>query len=129
MDNITLKSSPDTPYFPEVNFDADTGVCEISGESYMEETYKFYLPLVNWIKEYIKNTNNKIELVIKLIYLNTSSTKCILDMLEVLKEYQDKGGDVKVIWYYDIEDPDMVNEVEDFEVESGIKIELQKFEP
>jgi len=129
MDNITLKSSPDTPYFPEVNFDADTGVCEISGESYMEETYKFYLPLVNWIKEYIKNTNNKIELVIKLIYLNTSSTKCILDMLEVLKEYQDKGGDVKVIWYYDIEDPDMVNEVEDFEVESGIKIELRKFEP
>ena len=129
MDNITLKSSPDTPYFPEVNFDADTGVCEISGESYMEETYKFYLPLVNWIKEYIKNTNNKIELVIKLIYLNTSSTKCILDMLEVLKEYQDKEGDVKVIWYYDIEDPDMVNEVEDFEVESGIKIELRKFEP
>jgi len=129
MDNITLKSSPDTPYFPEVNFDADTGVCKISGESYMEETYKFYLPLVNWIKEYIKNTNNKIELVIKLIYLNTSSTKCILDMLEVLKEYQDKGGDVKVIWYYDIEDPDMVNEVEDFEVESGIKIELRKFEP
>jgi len=129
MDNITLKGSPDTPYFPEVNFDADTGVCEISGESYMEETYKFYLPLVNWIKEYIKNTNNKIELVIKLIYLNTSSTKCILDMLEVLKEYQDKEGDVKVIWYYDIEDPDMVNEVEDFEVESGIKIELRKFEP
>lgn len=129
MDNITLKSSPDTPYFPEVNFDADTGVCEISGESYMEETYKFYLPLVNWIKDYIKNTNNKIELVIKLIYLNTSSTKCILDMLEVLKEYQDKGGDIKVIWYYDIEDPDMVDEVEDFEVESGIKIELRKFEP
>jgi hypothetical protein len=129
MDNITLKSSPDTPYFPEVNFDADTGVCEISGESYMEETYKFYLPLVNWIKEYIKNTNNKIELVIKLIYLNTSSTKCILDMLEVLKEYKDKGGDVKVIWYYDTEDPDMVDEVEDFEVESDIKIELRKFEP
>jgi hypothetical protein len=95
----------------------------------MEETYKFYLPLVNWIKDYIKNTNNKIELVIKLIYLNTSTTKCILDMLDVLKEYQDKGGDVKVIWYYDIEDPDMVDEVEDFEMESGMKIELRKFEP
>ncbi|MGM0503559.1 MAG: DUF1987 domain-containing protein [Bacteroidota bacterium] len=128
MENITLKSSPETPYFPEVNFDADTGICEISGESYMEETYKFYLPLITWIKQYIKNKNQKIELVIKLIYLNTSSTKCILDMLEVLKDYQDKGGNVKVIWYYDTEDPDMVDEVEDFEVESGIKIELRKFE-
>ncbi|SRR6056297_1241050 len=128
MENITLKSSPETPYFPEVNFDADTGICEISGESYMEETYKFYLPLITWIKQLIKNKNQKIDLVIKLIYLNTSSTKCILDMLEVLKDYQDQGGDVKVIWYYDTEDPDMVDEVEDFEVESGIKIELRKFE-
>src|SRR6056297_215428 len=129
MENITLTSSPETPYFPEVNFDVESGKCEISGESYMEETYKFYLPLITWIKQYIETKNQKIELIIKLIYLNTSSTKCILDMLEVLKDYQDKGGDVKVIWYYDIEDPDMVNEVEDFEVESGIKIELRKFEP
>ncbi|MFP4023727.1 MAG: DUF1987 domain-containing protein [Thiohalospira sp.] len=128
MENITLKSSPDTPYFPEINFDAETGICEISGESYMEETYKFYLPLITWIKEYIKTKNNKIELIIKLIYLNTSSTKCILDMLEILKDYQDKGGDVKVIWYYDNDDPDMIYEVEDFEVESGIKIELRKFD-
>jgi len=128
MENITLTSSPETPYFPEVNFDVETGKCEISGESYMEETYKFYLPLITWIKQYIETKNQKIELIIKLIYLNTSSTKCILDMLEVLKDYQDKGGDVKVIWYYDIDDPDMVDEVEDFEVESGMKIELREFE-
>jgi len=128
MENITLTSSPETPYFPEVNFDVESGKCEISGESYMEETYKFYLPLITWIKQYIETKNQKIELIIKLIYLNTSSTKCILDMLEVLKDYQDKGGDVKVIWYYDIDDPDMVDEVEDFEVESGMKIELREFE-
>lgn len=127
MENITLKSSPETPYFPEVNFDAETGICEISGESYMEETYKFYLPLITWIKEYINTKNNKIELVIKLIYLNTSSTKCILDILEILKDYKDKGGEVKVTWYYDTDDPDMVDEVEDFEVESGIKIDLKEF--
>jgi len=128
MENITLTSSPETPYFPEVNFDVETGKCEISGESYMEETYKFYLPLITWIKQHIETKNQEIELIIKLIYLNTSSTKCILDMLEVLKDYQDKGGDVKVIWYYDIDDPDMVDEVEDFEVESGMKIELREFE-
>lgn len=127
MENITLKSSPETPYFPEVNFDADTGICEISGESYMEETYKFYLPLITWIKDYIKTKNNKIELIIKLIYLNTSSTKCILDMLEILKDYKDQGGEAKVTWFYDTDDPDMVDEVEDFEVESGIKIDLKEF--
>lgn len=128
MENITLTSSPTTPYFPEVMFDADKGVCEISGESYMEETYKFYLPLINWLKDYTKEVKKPVELNIKLIYLNTSSTKCVLDMLEILKDYEEDGGKVKVNWYYDKSDPDMVDEVEDFEAESGVKIELKEFE-
>lgn len=127
MENILIKSSPETPYFPEVNFNASSGLCEIAGESYMEETYKFFLPLTSWIKDYINIVNKNIELNIKLIYLNTSSTKCILDILEILKNYEDKGGKVKVVWYYDKEDPDMIDEVEDFEAESGIKIELREF--
>jgi len=128
MENITLTSSPTTPYFPEVKFDAKKGICEISGESYMEETYKFYLPLINWLKNYTKEVKKPIELNIKLIYLNTSSTKCVLDMLEILKDYEDEGGKVKVNWYYDASDPDMVDEVEDFEAESGMKIALHEFE-
>jgi hypothetical protein len=128
MENIILTSSSTTPYFPEVNFDFTSGVCEIKGESYMEETYKFYLPLINWIKEFTADVKSKLELNIKLIYLNTSSTKCLLDILELLKDYEDKGGDVKVNWFYDQSDPDMIDEVEDFEAESGIKIKLIKFE-
>ena len=128
MENITLQSSPNTPYFPEVNFDITAGICEIKGESYMEETYKFYLPLINWIKDYIKDINKKLELNIKLIYLNTSSTKCVLDILELLKDYEDDGGEVSVIWFYDKDDPDMIDEVEDFEAESGMKIVLKEFE-
>ena len=127
MENITLQSSPATPYFPEVNFNVDQGSCELKGESYMEETYKFYLPLINWIKDYTKNIKRKLELNVKLIYLNTSSTKCVLDILEILKDYEDQGGEVKVNWYYDKSDPDMIDEVEDFEAESGMKIELREF--
>lgn len=127
MENIILTSSPTTPYFPEVSFDVDKGICEIRGESYMEETYKFYLPLINWIKDYIKLIKKPLELNIKLIYLNTSSTKCILDILENLKDFEDDSGQVKVNWYYDKSDPDMIDEVEDFEAESGIKIELKEF--
>ena len=117
MESITLKSSPTTPYFPEVNFNANTGICEIVGESYMEETYKFYLPLINWLKDFLKENSNKLELNIKLVYLNTSSTKCVLDILEILKDHHDQGKQISVNWYYDKSDPDMVDEVEDFEAE------------
>lgn len=128
MENIILKSSSATPYFPEVNFNFENGECEIKGESYMEETYKFYLPLINWIKEYTKNEKKKLDLNIKLVYLNTSSTKCVLDILELLKDYEDQGGNINVNWFFDKSDPDMIDEVEDFEAESGVKIKLIEFE-
>ncbi len=124
MENIIIKSSKETPYFPEVSFDAKSGICEISGESYMEETYKFYLPLLEWIKNYTSENREPLNLVFKLIYLNTSTSKCILDMLEVARDYKEKGKNVEIDWYFDPEDPDMVDEVEDFEAEAGIDINL-----
>ncbi|MEA2105201.1 MAG: DUF1987 domain-containing protein [Bacteroidota bacterium] len=129
MESINIKRSTETPYFPAVSFDAKSGICEISGESYMEETYKFYLPLISWLKEFMEETNKPITFNIKLIYLNTSTSKCILDILELLKSSKSKGKEVSINWFYDSDDPDMIDEVEDFEVESGIKIELRKFEP
>ncbi len=48
--------------------------------------------------------------------------------MEILKDFEDDGGNVKVNWYFDKSDPDMVEEVEDFEAESGMKIKLIEFE-
>jgi len=127
MQNIHIQRSLENPDKPEVKFNAETGVCEIIGESYMESTYTFYLPLMNWIEEYIKNVGNKITMNIKLVYFNTSATKCLLDIFEILKKYQEEGGEVEVNWFYDNEDPDMIHEVEDFEIESGLEINLKEF--
>ena len=54
MENLIINSSSETPYFPRVSFDAETGICDISGESFMEETYKFYSPLMEWLEKYLK---------------------------------------------------------------------------
>jgi hypothetical protein len=127
MQNIYIPRNSDNPDKPEVHFNAETGVCEIIGESYMESTYTFYLPLMNWIEEYAKDVGKKITLNVKLVYFNTSATKCLLDMFEILKKYENDGGEVKVTWYYDKEDPDMIDEVEDFKIESGLEIALKTF--
>jgi hypothetical protein len=128
MENIVIKEVPDSPYYPEVNFDAEKGICEISGESYMEETFKFYSPLLDWIVRYTKEVNKPLTFNFKLTYFNTNSSRLILDMLDILKKYQDNNGDVTVVWYYDPEDPDMIDEIEDFEMETGIKINLVELE-
>lgn len=124
MENIHIKRSPNTPDKPEVRFNAETGVCEIIGESYMESTYTFFLPLMNWLNEYTREAGKEIEFHVKLFYFNTSATKCLLDMFEILKSYENNGGQVKVKWYYDEDDPDVKDEVKDFEIESGLEIEL-----
>jgi len=126
MENLIIHTSPETPYFPKVSFNYDSGICEIAGESFMEETYKFYAPLMAWLEEYIAE-KKKIIFNIKLTYFNTSSSRSILDILDLLREYQQFGGEIEVSWFYDPNDPDMEDEVEDFKVESGLDIQLKSF--
>ena len=61
---------------------------------------------------------------INLSYYNTSSSKHILEILYILKDFETQGGSVTVNWYYSEEDADIEEEIEDFEIESGLKINL-----
>ena len=65
MESFYINNSPDLVYYPVVNFNYYSGVCAISGESYMEETYRFYEPLIRWLNDYIKE-KKPIELNVKL---------------------------------------------------------------
>ncbi|NJK84955.1 MAG: DUF1987 domain-containing protein [Bacteroidales bacterium] len=124
MENILIKENKEAPYYPSVNFNVETGVCEIAGESYMEETFKFYSPLLDWIKEFLKQDQKPLTLKIKLTYFNTNSSRLILDMFDIIKQNKEKGKKIIVNWYYDPTDPDMIDEVEDFEMETGLDINL-----
>jgi len=126
MESLVINEVKGSPYYPSVHFNAETGVCELRGESYMEETYKFYEPMINWINEYIK-LKKPLEVNFKLTYFNTNSSRLILDILDIVRKYKDSGGTVSVNWYYDKRDPDMVEEVEDFILESGMKINLLSY--
>ena len=127
MENLVIKEVQDSPYYPSINFNAESGICEIAGESYMEETFKFYSPLLDWITKYANEVKRPLTLNFKLTYFNTNSSRLILDMLDVVKKYQDDGGRVSVNWYYDPEDPDMIDEIQDFEMETDVKINLVEF--
>jgi len=122
-----INEIPDSPFFPTVNFNADTGICVIEGESYMEETFKFYSPLLDWLKEYTKQESKKLTFNFKLTYFNTSSSRLILDMLDVLRKYKENGNEAEINWFYDANDPDMEDEVEDFMIESGLEINMKNF--
>ena len=127
MESLYINSYPDLIYYPVVNFNYYSGVCEISGESYMEETYKFYEPVIEWLRDFIKE-QKPIIFNIKLIYFNTSSSRFLLEILDILKGFSDSGNSVEVNWYYRPDDPDMLNEINGFEGETGISINAIQFE-
>lgn len=111
MDNLTVKADKTTP---EINFYAESGKLSISGESYPENAISFYKPVVDWIKKYIEEKRGKIEMTFNMIYFNTSSSKAVLDILDILEEYFQNGGDATVFWRFEKDDEDIEESGEEF---------------
>jgi SiaC family regulatory phosphoprotein len=125
MEDLNIKGGHGTYFTPTVIFNATTGKCSISGESYLEDSFEFYDNLSKWINDYFASGSQEIVLDIRLTYFNTSSSRAILDMLRVLKSHLDKGKSVIVNWHYpDPDDDEMLLEAEDFMDDSKLKMNL-----
>jgi len=104
MEHLQIAAKDDTL---KVDFNAETGVLMLEGESYPENPIDFFAPLNNWIEQYIQEVNGPLTLDTTIDYLNTSSSKCMLDLLEALDNYYESGGKVTVNWYYEEDNEDM----------------------
>ena len=125
MENLKI---PATKYTLEVNLDAATGILEMSGSSYPENAMDFFQPIFNWIKKYLVDSPKKIVLNLKISYLNTSSAKCILDILEILEQYyKESNSDVSVNWYYAKDDEDTLEMGEEIAEDTEIPFNLLSF--
>ena len=73
---------------------------------------QFYEPILETISKHIQG--DKVDVRIKMEYFNTSSSKCIYDILKEIKKLENKGKKVMVRWYYDEDDEDMYEAGEDY---------------
>jgi hypothetical protein len=106
MDALILKPTYNSP---NINFDAQNGVLEISGRSIPEHANMFYDKLIHWVKEYVTTQPPKTEVNIKLDYLNSSSHKYLIELLEKLEPIHSNGFQILVNWYFE-EDDDEIKE-------------------
>lgn len=112
MEVINIKGTDDTP---NVILDKDSGVFEISGRSLPEDVTMFYQPILDWIDEYAKAPNAKTEVMFKLEYFNTASSKVLLDVLLKYEEINDSGNPVVIKWHYHEDEEDMKEAGEEYE--------------
>lgn len=113
MENLTVEG---TKYTPSINFDYSTGILEIRGESYPENTTEFYSPVFEWVKQYLDQLGDGTATInIKLIYFNSSSSKILLDFFDMLDEEGDNGKKIVINWFYEEDDEDNQEYGEEFQ--------------
>jgi hypothetical protein len=111
-----------TKYSPRVDLNP-SGRIIIEGRSLVEDSYKFYEPVLQWIQD---STCNSLKVYIKLEYINTSSSKQIFNLLKLIHE-NSTILDVNVQWYYEEGDEDTYELGKDIESEIRIPFEFLEY--
>ncbi len=92
-----------------VCFNAEKGTLDISGTSYPDNAIEFFKPLLDWVKQYTENMDSALLIQFKVNYYNTSSSKYLFKMLEMVENYFTKGHEVEIIWHYYEGEEDMLD--------------------
>ncbi len=102
MENLKVEATKSTP---AISFDATTGLLELTGKSYPENAAKFFSPVFEWMTAYLETQSpTKVHLNVKIIYLNSSSSKAFLNLFDMLDNYAGNGRSVVIDWHYHEED-------------------------
>jgi hypothetical protein len=104
---------PATKYTPEITLDPEKGLIEMKGKSYPENTFEFYAPILEWLKEYAKHPNKETTANLEIVYFNSSTSKILFNMFDILYEIKDKSK-VTINWIYDKDNETAKEAGEDF---------------
>ncbi|MBN1182985.1 MAG: DUF1987 domain-containing protein [Bacteroidales bacterium] len=125
---ISFVSEPDEVDIPNIILDKDKNIFEFSGRSLPEDAEEFFRPVLNWIDAYVQIPNESTKLEFRMDYFNTSSSKSILEILEKFENILDAGKAVKVIWYYNNMDEDMLEAGQDYSKMVRLPFEFISYE-
>ncbi|HAF29341.1 MAG TPA: hypothetical protein DCG75_09875 [Bacteroidales bacterium] len=118
MENLHIES---TEFTPKIVFDVKNRKFELIGISRPEDVVAFYDSLIYKVEKYIKKILTEeadyesfiFNLKFDLTYMNSASSKYILQILDHFKKLFDKGAQINVDWYYDDIDDQIFEDGED----------------
>jgi len=125
MNRLTISKTKQTP---EINFDPESGILDISGRSIPENTYEFYTPVMEWLESYASNPQNSTVFKVYFEYLNTSSSKYLFEIFRILEKIYRNGKMVKVKWFYEEDVEEMMESGEDYAEMIKIPFEIKVLE-
>jgi hypothetical protein len=98
MNDLNISSTQSSP---SVCADSATGILEMRGDSYPENSFEFFAPIITWVEEFLETENKPLSLELHLLYLNTSSVKAMMDILDLLEDAHKDGQSVGLNCFYE----------------------------
>lgn len=98
MDNLVIKQSSSSP---AISADWNTGVISMKGDSYPENSFELFQPLLDWVEAFLAQANRPLQLDLELVYLNTSSIRSMMDIFDQMEVAHKNGQTVKARWTYE----------------------------
>lgn len=98
MDNLVIKQSSSSP---AISADWNAGVVSMKGDSYPENSFELFQPLIDWVEAFLAQANRPLQLDLELVYLNTSSIRSMMDIFDQMEVAQKNGQTVKARWTYE----------------------------
>jgi hypothetical protein len=106
---LNISATKNTPF---VIGSMTEGFIKFEGSSFPENSKKFYEPLMVWVTESRKLTN-QFQIETKFNYISSYSLIAILNLLKRL-QYLYGADNVTLKWYYEKEDEDIFKIAEDY---------------
>jgi hypothetical protein len=113
---------------PSVEFNAGSGYLLMKGRSIPEDPEKFYEPILDWLDEYFHNNQQETVLEFRLEYVNSGSSKYILELLRRLQKLVKKGRQIRIIWCFETDDESIQDLGEHYNHTVDIPMEIREVE-
>lgn len=92
-----------------VEFFYSKGLLRLSGDSFPENAADFFQPLLQWVKDYVGAAHEQTKVEFRVKYFNTSSSRYIFQIMEILHGFEGQGNPVQVVWISHGQDDDMLD--------------------
>jgi hypothetical protein len=98
MNDFSIPGSQSTP---AITANWAQGILSMQGDSYPENSFELFSRVIDWVEHFLAEGDSLLQLELRLLYLNTSSVKAMMDIFDLLESAHRRGRKVVVHWYYD----------------------------
>lgn len=121
MKDLNIAATQSTP---GVQADLAQGLLKMQGDSYPENSFELFGPVIEWVEGYLRTEKRPLHVELELLYLNTSSVKAMMDILDLLEEAYGSGRAVSLQWAYDSRNERVGDLAEEFKEDCSFPFDI-----